>query len=219
MAKPRTFYDKIWADHLVDEQPDGTCLLYIDRHIVHEVTSPQAFEGLRLTGRKVHAPDKTLLVVDHNVPTTDRSKPNPDPESADADRVSGRERQAVRPRILRRVRHPPGHLPRHRPGAGLHPARRDAGLRRQPHRDARRVRRAGLRHRHLRGRARAGDADAGADQVEEHARRWSTASCRRTSPPRTSSSPSSARSAPPAAPAIRWNTPARRSARCRWKAA
>src|SRR5882762_56088 len=82
MAKPRTLHDKIWDDHLVDQQPDGTCLIYIDRHLVHEVTSPQAFEGLRLTGRKVHAPDKTLLVVDHNVPTTDRSKPNPDPESA-----------------------------------------------------------------------------------------------------------------------------------------
>ncbi len=82
MAAPRTLYDKIWEDHLVDEQPDGTCLIYIDRHLVHEVTSPQAFEGLRLTGRKVHAPDKTLLVVDHNVPTTDRTKPNPDPESA-----------------------------------------------------------------------------------------------------------------------------------------
>src|SRR5271165_4250955 len=82
MAKPRTLYDKIWADHLVDEQPDGTCLIYIDRHLVHEVTSPQAFEGLRLAGRKVHAPEKTLLVVDHNVPTTDRTKPNPDPESA-----------------------------------------------------------------------------------------------------------------------------------------
>jgi 3-isopropylmalate/(R)-2-methylmalate dehydratase large subunit len=82
MAKPRTFYDKIWDDHVVDEQPDGTCLLYIDRHIVHEVTSPQAFEGLRLAGRKVHSPDKTLLVVDHNVPTSDRKLPNPDPESA-----------------------------------------------------------------------------------------------------------------------------------------
>jgi len=82
MAKPRTLYDKIWDDHLVDEQPDGTCLLYIDRHLVHEVTSPQAFEGLRLSGRKVRAPEKTLLVVDHNVPTTDRNKPNPDPESA-----------------------------------------------------------------------------------------------------------------------------------------
>ena len=83
MAQPRTFYDKIWADHVVDEQPDGTCLIYIDRHIVHEVTSPQAFEGLRNAGRKVHAPDKTLLVVDHNVPTSDRKLPNPDPESAD----------------------------------------------------------------------------------------------------------------------------------------
>jgi 3-isopropylmalate/(R)-2-methylmalate dehydratase large subunit len=83
MAKPRTLYDKIWADHLVDEEPDGTCLIYVDRHLVHEVTSPQAFEGLRLSGRKVRAPEKTLAVVDHNVPTTDRSKPNPDPESAE----------------------------------------------------------------------------------------------------------------------------------------
>ena len=81
--KPRTFYDKVWGDHLIDEQPDGTCLLAIDRHIVHEVTSPQAFEGLRLSGRKVKSPEKTLLVVDHNVPTSDRTKPNPDPESAD----------------------------------------------------------------------------------------------------------------------------------------
>lgn len=79
--KPTTLYDKIWNDHLVHEAEDGTCLLYIDRHLVHEVTSPQAFEGLRATGRKVHAPEKTLAVVDHNVPTTDRSKPNPDPES------------------------------------------------------------------------------------------------------------------------------------------
>ncbi len=83
MAKPRTFYDKVWEDHLVDEQPDGTCLLYIDRHIVHEVTSPQAFEGLRLAGRKIRAPEKTLCVVDHNVPTSDRKLPNPDPESAE----------------------------------------------------------------------------------------------------------------------------------------
>ena len=79
---PRTLYDKIWDDHLIEETPDGACLIYIDRHIVHEVTSPQAFEGLRLAGRKVHAPDKTLLVVDHNVPTTDRKLPNPDPDSA-----------------------------------------------------------------------------------------------------------------------------------------
>lgn len=78
---PRTLYDKIWDDHVVDQQPDGTCLLYIDRHLVHEVTSPQAFEGLRVTGRKVRAPEKTLAVVDHNVPTSDRSKGIEDPES------------------------------------------------------------------------------------------------------------------------------------------
>ncbi|MGY4752494.1 3-isopropylmalate dehydratase large subunit [Pannonibacter sp. Q-1] len=82
MTKPRTLYDKIWDDHVVDTQEDGTCLLYIDRHLVHEVTSPQAFEGLRMTGRKVRRPEKTLAVVDHNVPTTDRSQGIDDPESA-----------------------------------------------------------------------------------------------------------------------------------------
>ncbi|MCA3611948.1 MAG: 3-isopropylmalate dehydratase large subunit [Methylobacterium sp.] len=73
-AAPKTLYDKIFEDHVVDRQPDGTCLLYIDRHLVHEVTSPQAFEGLRMTGRQVRAPQKTLAVVDHNVPTSDRTK-------------------------------------------------------------------------------------------------------------------------------------------------
>ncbi|HZH10893.1 MAG TPA: 3-isopropylmalate dehydratase large subunit [Microvirga sp.] len=82
MAKARTLYDKIWDDHVVDQQDDGTCLLYIDRHLVHEVTSPQAFEGLRVAGRKVRQPHKTLAVVDHNVPTTDRSHGIEDPESA-----------------------------------------------------------------------------------------------------------------------------------------
>ena len=81
MTAPRTLYDKVFDDHVVSRQEDGTCLLYIDRHLVHEVTSPQAFEGLRMAGRKVRAPEKTLAVVDHNVPTTDRSKPIEDPES------------------------------------------------------------------------------------------------------------------------------------------
>ena len=81
MAKPRTLYDKIWDDHLVHEGEDGTALLYIDRHLVHEVTSPQAFEGLRQSGRKVRHPEKTLAVVDHNVPTTDRSRGIEEPES------------------------------------------------------------------------------------------------------------------------------------------
>ncbi len=82
MSAPRTLYDKIFDDHVVERQPDGTCLLYIDRHLVHEVTSPQAFEGLRMAGRKVRAPEKTLAVVDHNVPTSDRKLGNDDPESA-----------------------------------------------------------------------------------------------------------------------------------------
>src|SRR5262245_7362991 len=81
MAKPRTLFDKIWDNHVVETQDDGTCLLYIDRHLVHEVTSPQAFEGLRAAGRQVHRPDATIAVPDHNVPTTDRSKGITDPES------------------------------------------------------------------------------------------------------------------------------------------
>ena len=74
---PKTLYDKIWDAHVAHESEDGTCLLYIDRHLVHEVTSPQAFEGLRMTGRKVRAPEKTIAVPDHNVPTT-HGRENPD---------------------------------------------------------------------------------------------------------------------------------------------
>ncbi|MEQ8398820.1 3-isopropylmalate dehydratase large subunit [Thalassobaculum sp.] len=81
MAKPRTLFDKIWDAHLVDVQEDGTCLVYIDRHLVHEVTSPQAFEGLRAAGRKVRRPELTLAVADHNIPTTDRTKGIADEES------------------------------------------------------------------------------------------------------------------------------------------
>ncbi|WP_404381886.1 3-isopropylmalate dehydratase large subunit [Caenispirillum salinarum] len=81
MAEPRTLFDKIWQSHLVDVQDDGTCLIYIDRHMVHEVTSPQAFEGLRNAGRQVRRPANTLAVADHNVPTTDRSAGITDPES------------------------------------------------------------------------------------------------------------------------------------------
>ena len=78
---PRTLYDKIWNEHVVHQQDDGTVLLYVDRHLIHEVTSPQAFEGLRLSKRKVRRPDLTLAVADHNVPTTDRSKGIEDRES------------------------------------------------------------------------------------------------------------------------------------------
>jgi 3-isopropylmalate dehydratase large subunit len=88
MTSPRTLYDKIWDAHVVERRDDGTCLVYIDRHLVHEVTSPQAFEGLRLAGRPVRRPDLTLAVPDHNLPTTPRldaqgrAIPIADPESA-----------------------------------------------------------------------------------------------------------------------------------------
>lgn len=87
-SRPRTLYEKIWDAHVVDRRDDGTCLIFIDRHLVHEVTSPQAFEGLRVAGRKVRRPDLTLAVPDHNLPTTPRldaqGRPVPiaDPESA-----------------------------------------------------------------------------------------------------------------------------------------
>ena len=79
--RPKTLFDKIWSDHLVDKQNDGTCLIYIDRHLVHEVTSPQAFEGLRISKRKVRSPKSTFAVADHNVPTTNRKYGIKNPES------------------------------------------------------------------------------------------------------------------------------------------
>ena len=81
MSAPKTLFDKIWNAHVVHQQEDGTCLIYIDRHLVHEVTSPQAFEGLRNAGRSVRAPNRTLAVADHNIPTTDRSVGIEDEES------------------------------------------------------------------------------------------------------------------------------------------
>jgi len=87
-SKPRTLYEKIWDAHVVERRDDGTCLIYIDRHLVHEVTSPQAFEALRVAGRKLRRPDLTLAVPDHNLPTTPRLDaqgrrvPIADPESA-----------------------------------------------------------------------------------------------------------------------------------------
>ena len=78
---PQTIYDKIWNEHLVHQQEDGTSLLFVDRHLIHEVTSPQAFEGLRNSNRKVRQPKLALAVADHNVPTTDRTKGISDQES------------------------------------------------------------------------------------------------------------------------------------------
>jgi 3-isopropylmalate/(R)-2-methylmalate dehydratase large subunit len=81
MAPPRTLFDKIWENHVIAPQSEGTYLIYIDLHLIHEVTTPQAFEGLKLAGRKVRRPDATMAVADHNVPTSDRSRGIDDPES------------------------------------------------------------------------------------------------------------------------------------------
>ncbi len=97
-SKPRTLYEKIWDQHVVERLDDGTCLIYIDRHLVHEVTSPQAFEALRLSGRKVRRPDLTLAVPDHNLPTTARVAANgarvPIEDSQSAAQLAALERNA-----------------------------------------------------------------------------------------------------------------------------
>ena len=77
MSAPKTLFDKIWDAHVVHQQDDGTCLIYIDRHLVHEVTSPQAFEGLRNNHRVVRAPNRTLAVADHNIPCLLYTSPSP----------------------------------------------------------------------------------------------------------------------------------------------
>ncbi|MDI2090427.1 3-isopropylmalate dehydratase large subunit [Commensalibacter oyaizuii] len=79
--KARTLFDKLWDSHVVEQLPDGTAILYIDRHLIHEVTSPQAFEGLRIAGRQLHSPEAMMAVIDHNVPTTDRNQPIAEDES------------------------------------------------------------------------------------------------------------------------------------------
>ena len=220
MSQPTTLYDKIWNDHLVHEADDGTCLLYIDRHLVHEVTSPQAFEGLRATGRKVHAPEKTLAVVDHPTsrpPTV--LKPNPDPESIEQMRVVAENAKEFGIEYRQRARQAPGHRARDRSRAGLYPARHHHRLRRQPHLDPWRLRRTRARHRHLRSRACAGHANADPEEGQEHAR-VVDGTCSTASPARTSSSPYIGEDRHRRRYRLcGWNTPARRSVRCRWKAA
>ncbi len=216
--KPTTLYDKIWNDHLVHEADDGTCLLYIDRHLVHEVTSPQAFEGLRATGRKVHAPKKTLAVVDHNVPTTDRSKPNPDPESTEQIRVMAENAREFGIEYYNEFDKRQGIVHVIGPEQGFTlPGTTIV---------------CGDSHTSTHGAFGALAHGIGTSEVEhvlatqtliqkkaKNMRATVDGNCPTASPARISFSRSSARSAPPAAPAMCWNMPARRSARSRWKAA
>ena len=186
--QPRTMFQKIWDDHVVHQEPGPPAIVYIDLHLVHEVTSPQAFDGLRLAGRRVRRPDLTVATPDHNVPTTDRDQPIADPisrQQVDTLRENCRE-FGIRLYDLHDPRS--GHRARDRPGARIHAAGHDDRLRRQPHGDARSVRGFGVRHRHERGGARAGHADAAA---VDSPRPWSCASTVGCQPRRDGEGPDS----------------------------
>ena len=165
----RTLFEKIWDRHVVRDVAGEPTLVYVDLHLVHEVTSPQAFEGLRLAGRRVRRPDLTVATMDHNVPTLPGPIDGPDGEGAA--RSPAGELRRVRDRAVRDGVGPRGHRPRDRPRARAHAAREDDRLRRQPHVDPRGARRACIRHRHVRGRARARDADARAAAAQDDAAR------------------------------------------------
>ena len=182
----RTLYDKLWDSHVVRTEADGTALLYIDRHLVHEVTSPQAYEGLRLAGRKPWRVGSIVATADHNTPTQDWNEGIRDPisrtqvETLDAN-IRAHGAKAYFP--FRDKRQGIVHVIGPEQGATL--AGDDGGLRRFAHEHARRVRGARLRHRHLRGRARARDAVPAHEEGEVDARSAPTAACRPVSRPRT----------------------------------
>ena len=165
----RTLYDKIWDEHVVHTEDDGTAVLYIDRHLVHEVTSPQAFEGLELAGRKVW---RAVGQPGGERPQRADHRPLARHRRSDLAPAGRHARRQLRPLGITQFKmndRAPGHRPRHRAGAGRDAAGHDGRLRRLAHLDPRRLRRAGARHRHQRGRARARHADAAGAQGEEHA--------------------------------------------------
>ena len=170
----QTLYDKLWQSHVVVQRDDGSALIYIDRHLIHEVTSPQAFEGLRLAGRPLWRRDANLAVPDHNVPTEREERSGG--VAAIADPISRlqvqtlddncRDYDIVEFEINDRrqgIVHVVG------PGAGRDPAGHDRGVRGFPYLHPRRPRRPGPRHRHLRGGARAGHPVPDPAEDEEHA--------------------------------------------------
>ena len=153
MSQPKTLFEKVWEQHLVAEPKGEPTLLYIDLQLVHEVTSPQAFEGLRLAGRKVGRPDRTIATVDHNVPTTIKGRLHILDQIAATQIATLRQNCAeFRRGTLRRELARARHRSRDRARAWHHQAGHDDRLRRLAHIHPRRVRRIGLRHRHQRSR-------------------------------------------------------------------
>ena len=165
----QTLYDKLWNSHVVRQEADGTALLYIDRHLVHEVTSPQAFEGLKLAGRPLWRVDSVVSTADHNTPTDHWDEGIKDPISRQqVETLDANIRPSARWRISRSGQGP-GHRACDGAGAGRHAAGHDGGVRRQPHLHPRRFRRVGARHRHLRGGACDGHPVPGGQEIQEYA--------------------------------------------------
>ena len=182
----KTLLQKVWDLHTVRQLPTGQTQLFIGLHLVHEVTTPQAFDELRARGWKVARPDRTFATVDHIIPTRERAAAVSRRDGRGHDRVARAQLPRLRHPLRRPGRRPPGHRARDRSRARAHAAGHDDRLRRQPHLHARRVRRGGVRHRHLAGARRArlavpGDraAEGAAHPRHRHARR--TASTPRTS--------------------------------------
>ncbi len=165
--RPRTLVEKIWDEHVVSSDPGAPAILAVDLHLVHEVTSPQAFTGLRERGLKVRKPGQTLATADHSIPTTDPSIPITD-ELARKQLAQIEEncREFGIP-FLGKGSPDPWHRPRHRAGARPHAAGHDHRLRRLPHGHARRLRSAGIRHRDERDRDGPGHADTAAAQAQD----------------------------------------------------
>ena len=179
MAKPRTLYDKIWDDHVVETQADGTSL-----HLHRPPPRPRGDEPAGLRGPAHDRPQGARAGEDARRRRPQHPDDRPQPAASPIPRAALQVEQLAENarefgiEYYNEFDRAPGHRPHHRAGAGLHAAGHDHRLRRQPHLDARRLRRARARHRHLRGRACAGDADADPGEGQEHARRASTARCR-----------------------------------------
>ena len=164
-------FEKVWDAHVIHEAPGEPALLYVDLHLVHEVTSPQAFDGLRMAGRPVRRPDLTIATADHNVPTAGRNLPIRDEIARKQLEALTRNCEEFGITLYDMDSPLAGHRAYHRPGAGPDAPRHGRRVRRQPHVHARRVRRLRDGHRHVGGRARARHADAEAPETQDDADR------------------------------------------------
>ena len=164
---PKTMFEKIWDSHVVHEESGQPSVIYVDLHLIHEVTTPQAFEGLRMAGRKVRRPDLTVATVDHNTPTWDLGLTRDGRNFQEAAGRSGGQCQGHGDRILRPLQPKPGHCPRHRARLGLYATGHDGGLRRQSHLDSRRVGVLCAGYRHFRSGTCFGHPDPEAIQTQD----------------------------------------------------